>query len=84
MKTKSTGIPLVGQPRGTEQAGVDLGRKQEPPEALHRRPVISCSTFPGCISLATAAAMYTVSSLCFSDTMPLGTLFPGSPPILDI
>ena len=31
MKTKPTGIPLVGPPRGTEQAGVDVGRKQEPP-----------------------------------------------------
>lgn len=30
-KTKPTGIPLVGQPRGTEQAGVDVGKKQEPP-----------------------------------------------------
>ena len=82
MKTKSTGIPLVGQPQGTEQAGVDLGRKQEPPKALHWRPVISCSTFPGCIGLATRQQC--TLSPYFVSLTPLGTLVPGSPPILDI
>lgn len=74
MKTKPTGIPLVGQPQGTEQAGGRAGSRSLPQAAL-----VSCSTFPGCIGLATAATMVQLPHFCSSDTnTPLELYSPAS------
>lgn len=81
MKTKPTGIPLVGQPQSTEQAGVDVGKKQEPPQVVWYK----LQHFPWLYRLGS----YSNNGTLFPHFVPLTQYpwelySPGSPPIHDI